>query len=86
MDKSEYTAKCKVLLQDASVYQHLSKTQPQISRELIKTLQGLQNKNFIFEIQYTLLRSPASTSPAASLYGLSKIHKNNMPLCSIVST
>ena len=37
MDKTEYITKCEILLQDNSVYQHLSKdTSPTIHKELIK--------------------------------------------------
>ena len=39
MDKTEYITKCEALLQDNSVYQHLSKdTSPTINKELIKIL------------------------------------------------
>ena len=39
IDKTEYITKCKTLLQDNSVYQHLSKdTSPAIHEELIKIL------------------------------------------------
>ena len=39
MDKTEYITKCEVLLQDNSVYQHLSKdTSPIIHKEIVKIL------------------------------------------------
>ena len=48
MDKTQYITKCEALLQDNSVYQHLSKdTSPTIHKELIKTLQDYKNNNFI---------------------------------------
>ena len=48
MDKTEYITKCEALLQDNSVYQHLSKdTSPTIHKELIKILQDYKNNNFI---------------------------------------
>ena len=86
MDKTEYITKCEALLQDNSVYQHPSKqTSPTIDKELIKILQDYKNNNFISETGYTQLRPHGSNSPAARFYGLPKIHKNNMPMCPIVS-
>ena len=86
MDKTEYITKCKALLQDNSVYQHLSKdTYPTIHKELIKILQDHKNKNFISETEYTQLRPHGSNYPAARFYSLPKIHKNNMPVHPIVS-
>ena len=86
MDKTEYITKCKALLQDNSVYQHLSKdTSPVIHKKLIKILQDYKNNNFISEIEYTQLTPHGSNSPAARFYGLPKIHKNNMPMHPIVS-
>ena len=86
MDKTEHITKCEALLQDNSVYQHLSKdTSPTIHKELIKLLQDYKNNNFISETEYTKLRPHGSNSPAVRFYGLPKIHKNNMPMCSIVS-
>ena len=86
MGKTEYITKCEVFLQDSSVYQHLSKdTSPTIHKELIKILQEYKNNNFISKTECTQLRPHGSNSPASRFYGLSKIHKNNMPLCPIVS-
>ena len=85
MDKTEYITKCEALLQDNSVYQHLSKdTSPTIHKE-IKILQDCKNNNFISETEYTQLRPHGSNSPVARFYGLSKIHKDNMPVHPIVS-
>ena len=81
MDKTEYTTKCEALLQDNSVYQHLSKDiSPLIHKELIKILQDYKNSNFIYETEYTPLRPHGSNSSAARFYGLPKVHKN-MCLC-----
>ena len=56
MDKTEYITKCEALLQDTSVYQHLSRdTSPTIHKELIKILQNYKNNNFISETEDTLL-------------------------------
>ena len=86
MDKTEYITKCKAILQDHSVYQHLSKdTFPTIHKELIKILQDYKNNNFISETEYTQLKPHGSLSVAARFYVLPKIHKNNMPMCPIVS-
>ena len=86
MDKTAYITKCEGLLQDNSVYQHLSKdTSLTIHKELIKILQIYKNNNFISETEYTQLRHHGSNSPAARLYGLAKIHKNSMPMCPKVS-
>ena len=82
MDKTEYITKCEALLQDNSVYQHLSKdTSPTIHKEFIKILQDYKKNNFISETECTQLRPHGSNSPA----GLPKIHKNNMPMQPIVS-
>ena len=86
MDKTECITECEALLQDNSVYQHLSKdTSPTIHKELITILQDYKNNNFISETEYTQLRPLCSNSPAARFYGLPKIHKNNKPMCPIVS-
>ena len=86
MDKTEYITICEALLQDNSVYQHLSKdTSANIHKELIKILHDYKNNSFISETEYTLLRPHGSNSPAARFYGLPKIYKNNMPMCLIVS-
>ena len=85
-DKTEYITECKALLLDKSVYQHLSRdTSPTIHKEFIKILQDYKNNNFISETEYTQLRHHSSNSPAARFYGLPKFHKNNMPMCPIVS-
>ena len=81
MDKSEYSVKCEVLLQDISVYQHLSKDMfPIIHRELIKTLCNFKNNNLSLK-HNILCRLHGSTSHAARFYGLPKIHKNDMLMC-----
>ena len=86
MDKTEYITKCKALLQDNSVYQHLFKdTSPTIHKELVKILQDYKNNNFISETGYTQLRPHGPNSQAARFYGFPKIHKNNMPMHPIVS-
>ena len=83
MDETEYITECEALLQDNSIYQHLSKDKsPTIHKELIKIL---KNNNFISEREYTQLRTHSSISPAARFYGLPKIHKNGMPMYPIVS-
>ena len=76
MDKTEYITKCEAIVQDQSVYQHLSKdTSPTIHKELIKILQDYKKNNFISETEYTELRPHGSISPTARFYGLPKIHK-----------
>ena len=73
MDKTEYIIKCEALLQDNSVYQHLSKcTSPTIHKELIRILQDYKNNNFISEIEYTQQIPQGSNSPTARFYGLLK--------------
>ena len=77
---------CEALLQDNSVYQHLSKdTSPTIHKELIKILQDYKNNNFTSETEYSQLKHHGSNSPAARIYSLPKIHKNNMPMHPLVS-
>ena len=76
MDKTEYITKCEALLQDNSVYQHLSKdTSPTIHKELVKILQDYKNNIFTSETEYSQLRPHGSNSLAARFYGLPKIHK-----------
>ena len=48
-------------------------------------MQDYKNNNLIYETEYTPLRPHGSNSPAARFYGLPKFHKNNMPMCPIVS-
>ena len=86
MDKAEYITKCDALLQNNSVYQHLSKdSSPTVCKELLKILQDYKNYNFICETEYILLRPHSSNSPALRFYGLPNIHKSNMPMSPIVS-
>ena len=81
-----YITKCEALLQDNSVYHYLSKdTSPAIHKELFKILQDYKNNNFISETEYTQLRLHGSNSPVARFYGRPKTHRNNMPMCPIVS-
>ena len=83
ISKTEYITKCEALLQNNSVYQHISKdTSPTIHKELIIILQDYKNNNFTSEIEYTLLRPHGSNLPTARF---PIIHKNNMPMCPIVS-
>ena len=66
IDKTEYITKCESILQDNSVYQHLSKdTSQTIHKELIKILQDYKTNNFISEKEYTKLRPHGSISPSA---------------------
>ena len=66
MDKTEYITKSEALLQDNSVYQHLSKdTSPTIHKEFVKILQDYKNNNFISETEYPQLKPHGSNSPAA---------------------
>ena len=68
MDKTEYITICEALLQENSVYQHLSKdTSPTIHKELIKILQDYKNNNFICETEYTQLRHHGSSSPSSKI-------------------
>ena len=54
MDETEYITRYEALLQDNSVYQHLSKDRPPtIHKELIKILQDYKNNHFISETEYT---------------------------------
>ena len=85
VDKTEYITKCETLLQDHSVYQHLSKdTSPTIHKELVKILQDYKNNNFISQTEYTLINPHSSNSPTARFYGLPK-SPQNMPMHPIVS-
>ena len=69
MDKTKYITKCEALLQDNSVYQHLSKdTSPTIHKELAKILQDYKNNSFISETEYTRLRPHGSNSSSKILW------------------
>ena len=82
MDKLEYITKCEALLQDNSIYQHLSKnTSPTIHKEFNKIMQDYNSNNFISETEYIQLRPHGSNSPVARFYGLPKIHKKATCLC-----
>ena len=86
MDKTEYITKYEALLQDNSVYQHLSKdTSPTINKELIKILQDYKNNNFISETEYIQLKPYGSSYLAPRFYVLPEMLKNNMPMHPIVS-
>ena len=86
MDKKECITKYEAILQDNSVYQHLSKdTSPTIYKELIKILQEYKKNNFISETEYTPTNPSWLQFPSSKISGLSKIHKNNMPMHHIVS-
>ena len=68
MDKTECITKCKALLQDNSVYHHISKdTSPTIHKELISILQDYKNNNFISEIEYTLLKTSWLQLPSSKI-------------------
>ena len=85
MDKTEYITKCEALLQDNSVYQHLSKdTSPTMHKELVKILQDYNNNNFISETEYTQLRPHGSNFQQQDFMVFPKSTKNNMPMCPIV--
>ena len=73
MDKTEYIIKCEALLQDNSVYQHLSKdTSPTIHKELINILQDYKNNSFISGTEYTQLRPHGSQFPSSKILLSSK--------------
>ena len=69
MDSTEYITKCEALLQDNSFHQQIS-----------KNTSPLIHKELI-----KILQPHGSNSLLARFYGLPKIHKDNMPMCPIVS-
>ena len=80
MDKEDYCNKIKAMLSDHKVYKKL-KRNPTFTTEK-KTISLLRNADFPPQTLRNLIPRESS---APRLYGLSKIHKESVPLRPIVS-
>ncbi|CAF1520615.1 unnamed protein product, partial [Didymodactylos carnosus] len=84
LDRHEYIEKMNVILQDTATFSRIYHD-PTLSNEnrLTRELLRLKKDGFISESEYSLAK-PIGSRPAR-LYGLPKIHKNDMPLRPILS-
>ena len=85
MDTDTYESKVNDLLNDEKTYSKLSKD-PTTSykNKLLKILKDLKEKKAIDQSLYDKLRPSACVVPC--IYGLPKVHKNNIPVRPIVSS
>ena len=84
LDTSEYENKMSVLLSDMSTYKVLTRDPtPALQRKMNGVLLKLKKENRITPKVYNRLRCSSGTTPY--IYGLSKVHKENVPLRPIVS-
>lgn len=84
MNKHDYSSKLKLLLEDCNTYTLLSKDPiPKLQRTLNELIKACKLTNELSEEDAKYLTVYHST--AAKLYGLPKIHKDNVPLRPIVS-
>lgn len=85
MTKSDYTRKLNTLLEDTNTYQMtIINPTTKINNQCIKKVINLYNKKFIpfTDISKLVTRNPITPR----IYGLPKLHKQNIPLRPIVST
>ncbi|CAF3650056.1 unnamed protein product [Rotaria sp. Silwood1] len=84
MNKNEYLSKMYAIVNDSSKFKRLS-TDPTVAREqnLIKLLNRLLKEKSITE-QFFKMSCPKGSNPGR-LYGLPKIHKDNIPLRPVLS-
>ena len=84
LDTSEYENKMSVLLSDMSTYKVLTRDPtPALQRKMNGVLLKLKKENRITPKVYNRLRCSSGTTP--HIYGLPKVHKENVPLRPIVS-
>ena len=80
MDKQDYTQKINSILKERSTYKVLKRdpttTLQQKNNDLVENL--FEEKVITLKEKYSLTQRVAT---APRIYGLSKIHKDNMPLC-----
>jgi hypothetical protein len=84
MNRSEYTSKMNQILNDSTKFERLV-TDPTLTRErkLTALLSKLKNQGYISQEIYFLAK-PTGSNPGR-LYGLPKIHKENIPLRPVLS-
>ena len=84
MDREKYNTKLLTMLKDVSVYEQLKKDPSAgLERKMNSTLLQLNRCGKIPDFLYNRLRSSGGQTPR--IYGLPKIHKDDVPLRPIVS-
>ena len=85
LDTETYESKVNDLLSDEKTYSKLSKDPTTTYKnKLLKILKDLKEKKAIDQSLYEKLRPSACVVPC--IYGLPKVHKNNIPVRPIVSS
>ncbi|CAF3881483.1 unnamed protein product, partial [Rotaria sp. Silwood1] len=84
LDRNDYIEKLENILSDNKKFKLLNED-PTISREnaLTTVLRQMKNEEYLTQQEYRYIK-PVDSVPAR-LYGLPKVHKNNVPLRSMVS-
>jgi len=84
VDGNDYIEKLENILSDNTKFKLLNED-PTISREnaLTTVLQQMKNEDYLTQQEYKYIK-PVGSVPAR-LYGLPKVHKDNVPLRPIVS-
>ncbi|CAF3304271.1 unnamed protein product [Rotaria sp. Silwood2] len=84
LDRNDYIEKLEKILSDNKKFKLLNQD-PTISREnaLTTVLRQMKNEEYLTQQEYKYIK-PVGSVPAR-LYGLPKVHKNNVPLRPIVS-
>ena len=85
MNKEDYETKASEILQAAPFQPVDSDRTTATERKLNQTLKNLLDKKAIRKPLYNHLRVSPGCSKPALFYGLPKVHKENIPLCPIVS-
>ena len=84
MDRDDYNSKLSEMLSDTTTYKKLNRDPlAALERKMNSTLLGLNRSGQIPDRLYHRLRSSSGLTPR--IYGLSKIHKQNVPLRPVVS-
>ena len=85
LDRTQYVEKLKIIVNDTSKFQKINE-EPTARREgrLQRYLLRLHKKGALNQEEYNQIR-PSGSAPAR-MYGLPKIHKDNVPLRPIVSS
>lgn len=83
MDRTEYVKKMNDLLEDETYIRLKNAPTFRVESKVNQALKTLENKGLISNKERKSLSPQCSTSP--QIYGLPKVHKENIPLCPIVS-
>ena len=84
MDRSEYVMKMNTMLKDSTYRQLRKDPTRKVETKVSQALKIAEDNNSTFDKERTYL-SPNCTKPP-QIYGVPKIHKENIPLRPIVST